>query len=78
MRSSGSGDDNTSVLSRDWSFYLAIAGEHLEKSHRLSRARLDYVFTDLSWKTEASWVVRIGPSDHWPLIADLVLKRDDG
>lgn len=51
--------------------HLAIAGEHLEKSHRLSRTRLDYVFTDLSWKTEASWVVRIGPSDHWPLVADL-------
>jgi endonuclease/exonuclease/phosphatase family metal-dependent hydrolase len=58
--------------------HLAIAGEHSEKSHRLSRTRLDYVFTDRSWKTEASWVVRIGPSDHWPLVADLVREDSRG
>lgn len=51
---------------------LRLAGEHGERSHALSRQRLDYIFTDPSWSAESSWVVPLGPSDHWPLVADLV------
>jgi endonuclease/exonuclease/phosphatase family metal-dependent hydrolase len=71
------GDFNTGPRSPEMTKLLAseqlrLCGEHVEMSHRLSRTRLDYIFADPSWKTSASWVVRLGPSDHWPLIADVV------
>jgi endonuclease/exonuclease/phosphatase family metal-dependent hydrolase len=50
---------------------LRLCGEHTEISHRFSRQRLDYIFADPSWQKRDAWVVRLGPSDHWPLLADL-------
>lgn len=70
------GDFNASPQAREMKSFLAherlqICGEHVESSHRLSRKRLDYIFSDRACKVRDSWVIRLGPSDHWPLVADL-------
>ena len=40
-------------------------------THRATRQCLDYIFVDPSWKIVDAKVMRHGPSDHWPLVADL-------
>lgn len=54
---------------------LQISGEAREVTHRLVRRRIDYILTDEQWETERAGVLRVGPSDHWPLFAELRLKR---
>jgi endonuclease/exonuclease/phosphatase family metal-dependent hydrolase len=51
--------------------HLKLVGDTLEPTFPLMRARLDYMFADARWKTIRSWVIRRGPSDHWPLMAEL-------
>jgi len=43
----------------------------LESTHRMTRQRIDYVFADPGWTTVASRVLRVGPSDHWPVVVEL-------
>jgi endonuclease/exonuclease/phosphatase family metal-dependent hydrolase len=43
----------------------------LEGTHRMTRQRIDYVFADPGWTTVASRVLRVGPSDHWPVVVEL-------
>lgn len=40
-------------------------------THRATRQCLDYIFVDPSWKIVDARAVKSGPSDHWPLVADL-------
>jgi endonuclease/exonuclease/phosphatase family metal-dependent hydrolase len=40
-------------------------------THRATRQCLDYIFVDPSWQIRQANVVRRGPSDHWPLVAEL-------
>ena len=40
-------------------------------THRATRQCLDYIFVDPGWKVTRADVVREGPSDHWPLVAEL-------
>lgn len=40
-------------------------------THRATRQCLDYIFVDPSWHIRRAHVVTRGPSDHWPLIAEL-------
>ena len=40
-------------------------------THRATRKCLDYIFVDPGWRIRNAEIVRKGPSDHWPLIADL-------
>jgi endonuclease/exonuclease/phosphatase family metal-dependent hydrolase len=54
---------------------LQISGETREVTHRLARRRIDYILTDEHWETERAGVLRVGPSDHWPLFAELRLKQ---
>ncbi len=43
----------------------------LASTHRVTRQHLDYVFADAGWSTVASRVLRVGPSDHWPVVVEL-------
>lgn len=43
----------------------------LSGTHRMTRQRIDYVFADPGWATVASRVLRVGPSDHWPVVVEL-------
>lgn len=40
-------------------------------THRATRQCLDYIFVDPAWSIRESRVLQTGPSDHWPLIAEL-------
>jgi endonuclease/exonuclease/phosphatase family metal-dependent hydrolase len=44
----------------------------LECTHRMTRQRLDYVFADPGWTTVSARVLRVGPSDHWPVVVELL------
>jgi endonuclease/exonuclease/phosphatase (EEP) superfamily protein YafD len=46
-----------------------------ECTHRMTRQRLDYVLADPGWTTVAARVLRVGPSDHWPVVVEL-RRRD--
>jgi endonuclease/exonuclease/phosphatase family metal-dependent hydrolase len=43
----------------------------LTSTHRVTRQHIDYVFADPGWTTVASRVLRVGPSDHWPVVVEL-------
>jgi len=43
----------------------------LASTHRMTRQRIDYVFADHGWTPVASRVLRVGPSDHWPVVVEL-------
>lgn len=43
-------------------------------THRATRSCLDYIFVDTGWMIRNSEVLPHGPSDHWPLVADLERK----
>ncbi|HVT45236.1 MAG TPA: endonuclease/exonuclease/phosphatase family protein [Thermoanaerobaculia bacterium] len=51
--------------------HLRACGAHDHPTHRLTRQHIDYIFSDHGWQTRSARVVREGPSDHWPLIAEL-------
>ena len=51
---------------------LAIAGDSLPFTQRTMRKRIDYIFADLGWQIRDAHVVTIGPSDHFPVVAELV------
>lgn len=51
---------------------LAIAGEHLGPTQRVMKKRIDYIFADLGWQVRDARVLDIGPSDHRPVIAELI------
>ena len=40
-------------------------------THRFLRQEIDYIFADPGWTTVRSEVLRVGPSDHWPLLVEL-------
>jgi endonuclease/exonuclease/phosphatase family metal-dependent hydrolase len=40
-------------------------------TYRLTRQCLDYIFVQPGWQVRSARVLQQGPSDHWPLIAEL-------
>lgn len=55
---------------------LRLSGEIREVTHRLFRRRIDYILTGPQWQTRRAGVLRVGPSDHWPLFAELSMTTD--
>jgi endonuclease/exonuclease/phosphatase family metal-dependent hydrolase len=43
----------------------------LTSTHRMTRQRIDYVFADPGFTPTVSRVLRVGPSDHWPVVVEL-------
>ncbi len=48
-----------------------LCGEKAGCTHRILRQRIDWVLADPGWTTDATTVVRVGPSDHWPVLVEL-------
>ena len=53
-----------------------ICGETLGPSHPLMNERIDYVWADYGWDVRSSRILAIGPSDHYPVIAELFWNRN--
>jgi endonuclease/exonuclease/phosphatase family metal-dependent hydrolase len=54
--------------------HLHICGDTREPTFPMTRQKLDYVFCDPRWEYVSGEVVHRGPSDHWPLVANLRLR----
>jgi endonuclease/exonuclease/phosphatase family metal-dependent hydrolase len=50
---------------------LVIAGDPGTPTHRVMEQRLDYILTDPRWTVREARVLDDGPSDHYPLLAEL-------
>jgi endonuclease/exonuclease/phosphatase family metal-dependent hydrolase len=52
-----------------------ICGDELGPTHPLTDKRLDYIWADYGWEVRSARVLAIGPSDHYPVIAELFWTR---
>lgn len=50
---------------------LQICGPSLPITQRIMKRRIDYIFADLGWQVRDAHVVETGPSDHFPVVAEL-------
>jgi endonuclease/exonuclease/phosphatase family metal-dependent hydrolase len=50
-------------------------GGDLPETQSLMHKRIDYVFADYGWETRGAEVPQIGPSDHWPVVVQLMWDR---
>ena len=51
---------------------LILAGNPKESTHKVMGQRLDYVLADGGWKVKSARVIDDGPSDHRPVLAELI------
>lgn len=51
---------------------LQLAGDPATPTHRVMEQRLDYILIDPGWQVRAARVLDDGPSDHRPVLAELV------
>ncbi|HYC89133.1 MAG TPA: endonuclease/exonuclease/phosphatase family protein [Thermoanaerobaculia bacterium] len=51
---------------------LQFAGNPKESTHRVMGQRLDYILADPGWTVRSARVLDDGPSDHRPVLAELV------
>jgi endonuclease/exonuclease/phosphatase family metal-dependent hydrolase len=51
---------------------LKFAGDPAAPTHRVMEQRLDYILIDPGWQVRAARVLDDGPSDHRPVLAELV------
>ena len=56
--------------------HLRLCGEPGEATFPMTRQRLDYIMCDPRWEIAGSEVIRRGPSDHWPFVAELKLRSE--
>ena len=52
-----------------------ICGETIGDTNPLMHARIDYIWADYGWDVRSARLVARGPSDHWPVIAELFWNR---
>ena len=52
-----------------------LCGEDIGPTHPTMNRRIDYIFADYGWEVRAARAVNIGPSDHWPVITELMWER---
>lgn len=51
---------------------LQLAGDPQTPTHRVMEQRLDYILIDPGWQVRSARVLDDGPSDHRPILAELV------
>lgn len=56
--------------------HLRLCGAPGEATFPMTRQRLDYIMCDPRWEITSTEVIRRGPSDHWPFVADLKLRGE--
>ena len=52
-----------------------ICGEEIGVTIPMLNERIDYIFADYGWEVRSARVLNIGPSDHFPVIAELFWNR---
>ncbi|HEY5611934.1 MAG TPA: endonuclease/exonuclease/phosphatase family protein [Thermoanaerobaculia bacterium] len=70
------GDFNASPVTPEVSSFttsnlVRLANANTGGTHRLTGQHLDYIFSDPGWDVKSARVLAEGPSDHWPLLAEL-------
>jgi endonuclease/exonuclease/phosphatase family metal-dependent hydrolase len=53
----------------------ALAGGDIAITHPLMNERIDYIVTDYGWHVVSSHAIKGGPSDHYPVVAELLWSR---
>ena len=53
-----------------------ICGEDIGITLPMLRERIDYIFADYGWQVHSAYVVKAGPSDHYPVVTELFWNRD--
>ena len=51
---------------------LLFAGNPKESTHKVMGQRLDYILADAGWQVKSARVLDEGPSDHRPVLAELI------
>jgi endonuclease/exonuclease/phosphatase family metal-dependent hydrolase len=51
---------------------VQFAGDPSQPTHKITNKRLDYILADRGWRVRSSRVLDEGPSDHRPVLAELV------
>jgi len=52
-----------------------LCGENIGITHPRMNRRIDYIFVDFGWTIVNTRVVKMGPSDHWPVVTELAWQR---
>jgi endonuclease/exonuclease/phosphatase family metal-dependent hydrolase len=52
-----------------------LTGPDIAISHPLMKRRIDYIVSDYGWQTVSARALPIGPSDHYPVVAELLWNR---
>jgi len=52
-----------------------LCGEDIGITHPRMKKRIDYIFVDFGWTVRSTRVVKMGPSDHWPVVTELAWQR---
>jgi endonuclease/exonuclease/phosphatase family metal-dependent hydrolase len=52
-----------------------LCGENIGPTHPTMNRRIDYIFADYGWEVRSARALAIGPSDHYPAIAELLWER---
>jgi endonuclease/exonuclease/phosphatase family metal-dependent hydrolase len=76
------GDLNTTPDAPEVVEFLAqhpgeMVGADVTVTHPLTKRRIDYIFADYGWQVMSARAVPGGPSDHWPLVAELRWNRGE-
>jgi endonuclease/exonuclease/phosphatase family metal-dependent hydrolase len=53
---------------------MRMCGLASETTHPLLGQRIDYIFAGPGWEVGRAAVVHVGPSDHWPILAELTAR----
>jgi endonuclease/exonuclease/phosphatase family metal-dependent hydrolase len=52
-----------------------LCGESIGDTNPMMHARIDYIWADYGWDVRSARVIDAGPSDHYPVIAELFWNR---
>ena len=52
-----------------------LTGEDIGPTQKQMNKRIDYIFADYGWEVRGARAIAEGPSDHWPVIAELMWNR---
>jgi endonuclease/exonuclease/phosphatase family metal-dependent hydrolase len=59
------------VIAFDRENLAQLCGRTLPVTNPLLHKRIDYIWADYGWEVNRTWIPYIGPSDHWPVVAEL-------
>lgn len=67
--------DAPEIIAFDKENAAQICGRVLPDTNPMLHKRIDYIWADYGWEVRGTHVPEIGPSDHWPVVAELLWSR---